>query len=138
MVAHSTLSRALSDDEFEALGRQVANYRFSNSALVRTRRFKAEFGVAPDVVVDAWDLLLESKFLRKKLSCVFVRRPTLNPEHLLWALMLLKQYALTTTLAKTVKVDEKTFRKWSFIYLEALAELDRDVVSTTLRSACCR
>ena len=121
-----TTARSLSADEFEELGRYVAKYGHTNSEKVRLRRFKAEFGVAPDVVVDAWDLLLESKFLQSLLNGTS-RQPK-NPEHLLWALMLLKQYSLTTVLAKTVKVDEKTFRKWSWIYLQALAELDRVVV----------
>ena len=122
-------ARSLDATEFEELGRYVAKYGYSNSEKVKLRRFKAEFGVAPDVVVDTWDLLLESKFLRRKLartSCY----PCPNPEHMLWALMLLKQYSVTLSLAKTVRVDEKTFRKWSWIYLEAMAELDRDVVCT--------
>ena len=120
--------RSLDADEFEALGRAVAKYEYSNSEKVKTRRFKAEFGVAPDVLVDVWDLLLESRFLRRKLRFTAMRCRSPNPEHMLWALMLLKQYSLTSSLAKNVRVDEKTFRKWSWIYLESMAELDREVV----------
>ena len=121
---------SMTTSDFAELGAIVAKYARSNSEKVAMRRFKSEFGVAPDVVRDAWDLLIESKFFQRKISKATILRRPPNPQHLLWALMLLKQYSLTTTLAKIAKVDEKTYRKWSFLYLDSLAELDRVVVGT--------
>lgn len=119
------LRRTLDAEEFQELGSSVAKIRRSSSKKVMLRRFKAEFGAPPEAVVDAWDLLMESAFLRDQLADT--SRPP-NPDHFLWALMLLKKYSVTTTLANSVGVDEKTFRKWSWIYLEATAELDKKVV----------
>ena len=109
----------------EALGERTAKFKRSRSAWIRQRRFKSHFGVAPDVVVNAWELLMESKYLRDN-------RPGLQPEadpvHLLWALMLLKRYDTMDVLASHLKIDEDTLRKWALFYLEALAELDKEVV----------
>ena len=112
--------------EFEELGRLTAKYRRSWSKKVTTRRFKSQFGVAPDVVACVWELLLESKFLRDNMPG---KKEAPNPEHLLWSLMLLKRYCTMPVLAADLNVDEGTFRKWAFLYLEAIAELDSDVVS---------
>jgi hypothetical protein len=92
---------------------------------VTERRFKAEFGVPTCIAAVAWQFLVESPFLRDNIHGI---KPP-NPEHLLWALMLLKKYSRVESLANTVKADEKTFRKWSELYLEALAELDSITVS---------
>lgn len=114
--------------DFQLLGQSVAKIRSSRSEKVTLRRFKAEFGVPPDVIADVWDLLLESKFLRDKLADTSTRPP--NPEHLLWSLMFLKKYSLSSDLAKSVNVDEKTYRKWCWIYIDAIANLDKEVVRT--------
>ncbi|KAH9118088.1 hypothetical protein LEN26_012265 [Aphanomyces euteiches] len=45
-------------------------------------------------------------------------------EHLLWAMLFLKVYSSENVHATIAAVDEKTFRKWSWAILEALASLN--------------
>ena len=81
-------------------------------------RFKSHFGVAPDVVVDFWELLSESEFVR-------TNNPGLkdpDPAHLLWALMLLKKYGTMSTMADSIGVHEDTLRKWSFFISKQLQD----------------
>ena len=52
----------------------------------------------------------------------------LKPQHLLWSLMHMKIYATETVLASYLKVDERTFRKWSrFVRMHLSALLDKQV-----------
>ena len=61
------------------------------------------------------------------------KRP--DPQHFLWALMLLKRYDTWEILASAVRAHEQTVKKWSEIYLEAIARLDKDVVSAFTMAA---
>lgn len=115
----------MSAAQFEQLGRETAKYKQSRSAKVRLRRFKSHFGVAPEVVADTWELLIESRFLIDKLPGL--QAP--DPVHMLWALMHLKRYETMDVLATALKIDEATLEKWAHFYLEAIAELDSGVVS---------
>ena len=118
----------MNEEDFERLGRLTAKYKHTRSKVVTLRRFKSHFGVAPDVVACTWELLIESKFVRQRLPGL---APP-NPVHLLWALMFLKRYDTMDVLAAALDIDEDTLRKWAFFYLEAGAELDREVVSCLL------
>jgi len=48
---------------------------------------------------------------------------------LLWASHFLKTYGTESTLASQIGVDEKTFRKWTWILVYAIADLAPEVVS---------
>lgn len=51
-------------------------------------------------------------------------------KHLLWALYFLKVYETEHNSASSVgKVDEKTYREWSWRFVEAISYLECDVVS---------
>ena len=103
---------------FEELGLRTAKYRPSKCDKKRKERFKSHFGVAPDVVVDLWELLSESEFVR-------TNNPGLkdpDPAHLLWALMLLKKYGTMSTMADSIGVHEDTLRKWSFFISKQLQD----------------
>lgn len=76
------------------------------------RRFISFFGVSPIVCEKAW-------FLLKNL-----RPAGAKPEHLLWALIFLKQYNTEHVNHSITRVDEKTFRKWIWIFIDLLAEMD--------------
>jgi len=55
---------------------------------------------------------------------------------MLWALMFLKTYAKETALSGMAGgADEKTFRKWIWSFVCAIAALDSDVVSGTAARA---
>ena len=113
--------------EIQELGRVTAKYKHSGSEKVRLRRFKSHFGTPPEIAAYTWELLINSKFVRNELPGIRHCGP--NPVHMLWALMLLKRYDTMEVLADHLKIDEDTLRKWSHFYLEAMAELDADVVS---------
>ena len=53
-----------------------------------------------------------------------------KPVHLLWALLFLKAYNREEMNAAMCGCDEKTFRKWSWFYVEAMADLDSQLVGT--------
>lgn len=99
------------------------------SEAVFERRFLSFFGVELVVVAQVWELLL--------VPAAPEDDPELNgarPEHLLWALLFLKKYgdesehAALCGAAKGA-VDEKTFRKWSKIFVNRISWLICDIVS---------
>ena len=116
--------REMDAAEFEELGRLTAKYKASRSEKVNARRFRSHFGVPSDVIACTWELVIESPFLKRKLGR---REP--QPKHFLWAMMLNKIYSTMPVLATRLQIDEKTLEKWAKLYLEAVAELDRSVVS---------
>ncbi len=75
------------------------------------RLFRSFFGTFPQVCAIVWDMLSTQ------------RPPNSTPNHLLWGLLLLKQYNIESVNAVLVGVSEKTFRKWSLIYVRLIANL---------------
>ena len=58
-------------------------------------------------------------------------------KHLLWALFFLKVYETEENSANAVgKVDEKTYREWSWRFVEAISYLECDVVSVLSIQKC--
>jgi len=56
--------------------------------------------------------------------------PEGNIEHLLWALMFLKSYGKEKVMSALAGgVDPQTFRKWVWIFIEAISYLEDEVVS---------
>jgi hypothetical protein len=83
------------------------------------RRFLATFGVAPVVCLTIWNLLIETSNLP----------PGSFEYHLLWGLMFLKLYCAESIHAALAGCDEKTFRKWSWAFVDAISFLKNRVVS---------
>ena len=55
--------------------------------------------------------------------------PTVAQKHLLWALLFLKIYATENVHASLAGgVDHKTFRKWSWIFVKAIANLETEFI----------
>jgi hypothetical protein len=51
--------------------------------------------------------------------------------YMLWALLLMKKYTTEQVLCQIAGgVDEKTFRKWTWPFITAIADLEGDVVSS--------
>ena len=90
------------------------------------RRFRSWFGVSPEVVAEAWDLLVDSDLLPRKGV----------PEHLLWTLYHLKLYTSEEDTACVFKKDEKTCRKWISAFLDGLADLEAETVSEFVVDCC--
>ena len=80
-------------------------------AATRFRQFQAHFGISPLARSIAWSLVLES------LS------HGAQPIHLLWALLFLKVRFAEHVHKSMTGADEKTFRKWPWAILEAIANL---------------
>ena len=64
-----------------------------------------------------------------------------RPEHMLWALLFLKIYGNETEMATLCgadkgSIDEKTFRKWTYIFVRRMACLLLDVVSFSFAIHC--
>lgn len=117
--------RLYSTEDFEDFGFGIIGCKRRGSSKSRLRRFKAHFGAEPAIVAIIWRELAWSGWLR------FAGR-TPKPEHLLWALLFLKNYSTEEIHATLVHSCEKTFRKWAWFYALGIANLDRKFVSACL------
>jgi hypothetical protein len=103
------------------LGNRIARIiRPSESYRVVRNRFIAFFGIEPTYCSMVWKLIVDS------VSTQLKSKP--KEEHLLWALMFLRRYDTHWILANNAGCDEKTFIKWSWFYVEAIADLDKKFV----------
>lgn len=92
-------------------GLKLANHDLGNSTLTGYRKFRSFYGIAPDVFSLLW----------KKIS---EKPPGSEPKHLLWCMFYLKNYNKEHVNAAIANVDEKTFRLWTWRFIELLANLD--------------
>jgi hypothetical protein len=116
----------LDEEFFEQAGMQLLGRPIHGSEVVRLRRFRSSFGCSPKVVAHIWNTIdpYEDKY--------FESYKGLSPNHLLWSLLFLKVYSTEAQHAVMVAVDEKTFRKWSWLFVEEIASLLPEVVSLSV------
>lgn len=106
----------------EQVGAGIMGGRQPGSGKKYEERWRSHFGASPLVCSDVWHRL----------------DPTSLPagskvDHLLWALLLLKTYQTESVCCSLVGgVDEQTWRRWSWFFVDALSYLECDVVSTTV------
>jgi hypothetical protein len=113
----------ISPEKFEEIGLAlvVAGRKSrKKSEDARLRNFKGHFGLSPTHTSMLWILLGENKW--------FISKSEPDPKHLLWALLLLKQYSTEIVLSGKVGVDEKTFRKWAWHYVSGISKLGNKLV----------
>jgi hypothetical protein len=113
-------------DDYHRLGADIMRRcPESGSEVVFERRWMSFFGVDAVVCVDTWT--------RIGIDLNNAEDPadkSAEPVHLLWALLFLKQYGTEAQLAAHAgAVDEKTFRKWSHLFVKKRSYLMCDVVS---------
>lgn len=101
----------MSEATFWFFGHQITGHKLEGSLTMGYRKFRAFFGTSPEVCAILWNKLSEQ------------RPQNSSPVHLLWGLMLLKQYQIESVNSTLVGVTEKTFRKWSMLYIGLLADL---------------
>jgi hypothetical protein len=89
------------------------------------RRYRSKFGVSPLMCLAVWRKIVKARGQKGM-------RGT-QPKHLLWALMWLKTYQTENCMSGPAKADEKTLRKWCWFFINAIADLEADVVSTSER-----
>jgi len=89
------------------------------------RRWMACFGAKPIVMADVWTRIDPERNMPKGAE----------PRHLTWSFYLMKLYNQEEVNSINVGgVDEKTFRKWSWLFIEATSYLEYPVVRCLDRS----
>ena len=111
LYSFTTAMHALHPEFFEVQGARLLRRAPSLNVMPFNRRYRSLFGTSPDVCTKLWKYIGESK-LKKSL-----------PVNLLWGLMLFKVYASEHIKCCIALVDEKTFRKWSEIFMKLLADI---------------
>ncbi len=101
-------------NEFIRVANDIIQPSFNPAIILR--RFMASFGVTPTCCRMLWDQIYDD----------FPNGG--RPKHLLWALYFLKTYASEHVACNVLRVDEKTYRKWVWIFVNLLATVP-DVVS---------
>lgn len=101
----------LTSADFIALGASVVRKDRNLTSADGLRRFRALFGLSPKACCFLWQLLATRL------------PPSPNPAHLLWGLLFLKVYRSEHVHATITGVDEKTFRKWSWAYINLFSLL---------------
>lgn len=115
------------ENDFDIMGMEIAKYRKSTSFRIQRDNFVSFYGVEPYMVAIIWKHLVE-----KIESIRSLAKP--NPKHLLWGLLFYQCYDTNRRNAALCGCDIKTYRKWAWLYMEAMADLDVHVVSTTSES----
>ena len=116
----------VTEDEFRQIGSEIMGRSLeSRSEAVFERRWMSFFGVDAVVCVDAWT--------RIGIDINNPQEPedkSAEPAHFLWGLLFLKKYGSKEDLSVLAgAVNEKTFRKWSSIFVTKISKLMCEVVS---------
>ena len=109
----------MSRNDFWVAGCLITKHNLGASEVVGMRRFKAHFGISPDVCNIAWQILEHQN----------LNPPDATPFHMLCAILFLKRYETESVTRTITSLDEKTIRKWRWIYVNLLAN-HLHVVST--------
>lgn len=101
---------------FLTIGSKYTKTKFKENERTRLRRFKSFFGITPQVCYIVWQKVKNEA------------PSDSQPKHLLWCLNFLKQYSVEPRVEHTRKAlfesDEKTVRKWTFIFVKLLSDLN--------------
>lgn len=98
-------------------GLSYANHNINNSNLTGYRKFRAFYGISSEVFAILWNLIRQ-------------KPRGSEPKHLLWCMFFLKNYNKEHINAAITNVDEKTFRLWTWRFVNLLANLN--VVQTLI------
>ena len=96
-----------------------------NGSIIDTNKrdyFQASFGVSSKVASIVWRKITHSD------------GPSLDPIHLLWALLFLKVYPNERVLSGIVGADRKTVRSWVWHFIYLMAALKKEVVSRSTKN----
>lgn len=103
--------RVLNGHVFSTVANNILQHAHGLTVMTSERRFRSLFGINADMCAIAWNYSIP-------------RLPrNAEPMHLLWALMFLKVYASETVHSRLARCDEKTFRKWSWLFIKLLSDL---------------
>lgn len=103
---------AINPSLFLSIGSKYTKTNWRESNYTRLRRFKSSFGVTPQVCFITWQNIKDEV-------------PSYaHPKHLLWCLNFLKEYSVEHTRKAIFDADEKTVRKWTWIFVELLSKMN--------------
>ena len=98
----------LSPEQVRKLSLSILSQSKQVSIAVIHRRFKGLFGITPHVTSITWNLVL---------PCL---PSAAKPRHLLWSLLFLFCYATEHVNCAIFRVDEKTYRKWTWFFVDLI------------------
>lgn len=104
--------QTMTSTEFLKTGNRYTKSSSSRSPSTSLRRFKSFFGITPSMCTIVWNKLKDKAPIGSK------------PKHLLWCLFFLKQYPIEHIRQSVLGADEKTIRKWNWIFIKLLSQLD--------------
>jgi len=107
-----------SQKEFCNMGQKLVGFKDTNCYRVRMRRFEAHFGAEPDHITITWALVAGSGYLNQP------GPRSLNPEHMLWTFIFANRCQTEEENSTVCKVDKKTFRKWTWFYIDGVIGLE--------------
>ena len=96
---------------FWVAGHIITKHNMEGSIQEGLRRFRALFGCTCVVCAWMWNYWVHRNVLPS----------AARPIHLLYALLVLKVYAIEEVNKSMTGVDEKTFRKWVWIFVDLMA-----------------
>jgi hypothetical protein len=82
------------------------------------RRWATNFATSPLVCSIVWDMLKPEEWGENRVEL----------KYLLWTMHFMKTYKKESDICGQVRCDEKTLRKWVWLFMERIAELAEDVV----------
>jgi hypothetical protein len=88
-------------------------------------KFNRLFGIKSTVTALVWNVIEHRGLVTDRNRC---------PKHLLWALLFMKNYQTESVATSMCKCDGKTFRKWVWLYVGYLSNLDMVSLSSSTSS----
>jgi hypothetical protein len=93
-------------------GNIITGHNDEGSVNSGLKRFRSLFGTTPLICSLIWCKLVEDAPANSE------------PRHLLYALLFLKVYGTEAEYKSLTNCDEKTFRKWSWIFIDLISQLN--------------
>lgn len=97
---------------FLTIGNRYTKPGTSKSKYKSLRKFKVYFGVTPEICSIIWQKIKDKVPVGGE------------PKHLLWTLHFFKKYSNEHIRRSFLNADEKTIRKWTWIFVKLLSELN--------------
>lgn len=111
---------ATNPETIENLGFEIRCASKPRSVQIARKKFKGLYGTYPEVICYVWNQLIVKNVI-EKYDVYRLRRFFLTFDFL-------KNYCIEHLCAINFGVDEKTYRKWVWYYLEKISELTKSVV----------
>ena len=104
---------------FRMLGENMLGINHARVDSEKLKEHASMFGVSPPVVAEVWD----------RINPVANVHQQSEHKHLLWAMLFLKKFHDDLSLCKIVGAkDPKWHRKWCYLFVDAIAALDGQVI----------